>query len=58
MNEMNEDLFADADEVAPEFFAEFMGVCSVSGMEFEAGALIKADGNGGWIALYCCGGEQ
>lgn len=39
----------------PEFFANFGGDCDTCGAAYDEGDRIRADGDGGWEAMECCG---
>jgi hypothetical protein len=58
------DPFEDPEERAPwedvgvPFHAQFRGSCDACGAEFYAGDKIRADGQGGWTALECCGEDN
>jgi hypothetical protein len=38
--------------------ARFPGRCSADDRPFREGDEIRADGDGGWIAMQCCGEED
>ena len=46
----------DRAERGPWFTAAYPGVCAGCGEEFEAGTLIRADGDGGYLSEAC--GEE
>lgn len=51
-----EDDSEDAEDQAPPWFeSRHDGSCDSCGLDFDAGARIRADGSGGWEAEDCCG---
>lgn len=47
------DPFDEPSDRGPWFHASYRGECAECGDEFEAGDLIRADGNGGYVADCC-----
>lgn len=46
-----------SDSYGPWFPASYSGECSGCGWSFESGEMIRADGEGGWLA-ECCGKDD